>query len=150
MSLKLKMTESGPTHEADEWYSGMLTRVEEGDDYGYGPTVRLIIELDDEQSETWAMASQTLSPRSKLYSWVKGIDPGLLPEPGGILDLSDLEDRRVDVMFETTQKDDGTERERVVKIRASKSKPPVKVMQKRAATAKRAVAASDDEEDAPF
>lgn len=143
MSLKIKMTESGPTHETDEWYSGTMTRVEEGDDYGYGPTIRLIIELDDENSETWAMASQTLSPRSKLFSWVKGIDPNLLPEPGGVLDLAQLEGRRVDVMFETSQKEDGTERERVVKIRASKTKAPVKVMQKQ-------TAATESDDDSPF
>lgn len=124
------MQESGFFHEADEWYSGTLARVEDGEDYGYGPTIKLIIHLDGDvddggtQRETWAMASQKLSPRSKLYGWVNGIDPNLLPENGETLDLATLEDRRVDIMFEHGLKGDGTTKEVVSKVRTSKTKAP--------------------------
>lgn len=131
MTVIVTRTESAHFHEADEWYSGELVRVESGDDYGYGPTVKFIIALDDEESETWAMASETLSPRSKLWGWVKAIDASKLPDVNGTLNLGELCPARVDVMFEHARRDDGTERERVVKIRASKTKAPtVKERQK--------------------
>lgn len=125
------MAESaGFFHEADEWLPATLAKVEEGDDYGYGPTIRLILHVDGdetdggEQRETWAMASQKLTPRSKLYGWVKGIDPALIPETGGTINLAVLEGRRVDVMFEHGTKEDGTTRESVAKLRTSKVAAP--------------------------
>lgn len=117
-------------HEPDEWLAASLDRVEEGDDYGYGPTIRLVLHIDGdltdggEQRETWAMASQKLSPRSKLYGWIKGIDPNILPEQGGTLNLAELDGRRVDVMFEHGTKDDGTAKETVAKMRTSKTAAP--------------------------
>ncbi len=129
--VSVVMSESGGFfHEPDEWLPATIARVEEGDDYGYGPTIRLILHVDgdetdaEEQRETWAMASQKLTPRSKLYGWLKGIDPALIPEHGGTVDLSVLEDRRVDVMFEHGTKDDGTTKETVVKLRSSKVPAP--------------------------
>lgn len=120
-------------HEPDEWVPATLARVEEGDDYGYGPTIRLILHVDgdltdgEEQRETWAMASQKLSPRSKLFGWLKGIDPALIPETGGTINLANLEGRRVDVMFEHGTKDDGTAKETVAKLRTSKVPAPAPV-----------------------
>jgi hypothetical protein len=118
-------------HEADEWLPATLARVEEGDDYGYGPTIRFILLVDGdvndetgEQRETWAMASQKLTPRSKLYGWIKGIDASLIPDDGGTINLADLEGRRVDVMFEHGTKDDGTAKETVAKLRPSKVEAP--------------------------
>lgn len=113
-------------HEADEWYPGVIAKVEDGEDYGFGPTVKFIIHLDgeidpisDEPRETWAMCSLKLSKRSKLYGWVNAIDPTLIPDEGGTLDLAVLEDREVDVMFEHAESENGT-RDRVAKIRARK------------------------------
>jgi len=113
-------------HEPDEWYPGVIASVEDGDDYGFGPTVKLILHLDgeidpisDEPRETWAMASLKLSPRSKLYGWVKAIDESVIPTEGGSVDLAVLEGREVDAMFEHAESENGT-RDRVVKIRARK------------------------------
>lgn len=103
------------THEVDEWFPGVLIRVEEGGDYGFGDTIRFVIQIDGEEGETWALASQKLSPRSKLYGWVKAIDASLIPEVGEPFKYKKLEDRRVEVMFEQ-----GDDRERVTKIRAEK------------------------------
>lgn len=143
MSLdEITLTEgSFVTHEVDEWYPGVLTTIEEGDDYGFGPTIRFIIALDGEEGETWAMSSQKLSPRSKLYGWVKGIDPSLIPDVGQAFQYRKLEGRRVEVMFEL-----GEDREKVTKIRAEKkTAAPIRTQQKRAAAAK---VVTDDE--APF
>jgi len=131
------------THEADEWYPATLERLEEGEDYGFGPTIRFIIQIDGEDGETWALASQKLSPRSKLYGWVKGIDPALLPEVGEPLRYKKLEGRRVEVMFEA-----GEDRERVTKIRAEKVAAKKGGMQEKQAAAARAKTVRPDEE--PF
>lgn len=128
MSLQVTMTDGQFTSfEPDEWYPGEIARIEEGDDYGYGPTVRFVLYIDGDlmsdgnPRETWALCSQSLSPRSKLYGWIAGIDRTLIPEPGGTLDLEELAGRKVDVMFEHQTKDDGTVREKVVKMRTSKA-----------------------------
>lgn len=138
----ITMTEgSFITHEADEWFPGLLVRVEEGEDYGFGATIRFVIQIDGEDdNETWALASQKLSPRSKLYGWVKGIDPTLVPEVGESLNTKKLADRRVEVMFDA-------ESGRVSKIRAEKKTTPLQKNQKAAAAAKKP-AAQDDE--SPF
>jgi hypothetical protein len=131
VDLVMEETGKGFLHEPEEWLPATLTSVVDGDDYGFGPTIKLILHLDGDtgddgiQRETWAMASAKLSPRSKLYGWIKGIDPKLLPEVGGTIQLSQLENKRVDVMFEHHETDDGT-KERVTKIRGSKTKAPAK------------------------
>ena len=138
----ITMTEgSFITHEADEWYPGLLLRVEEGGDYGFGDTIRFVIALDGEDDqETWALASQKLSPRSKLYGWVKGIDPSLIPEVGQPFKYKELEDRRVEVMFEA-----GDDREKVVKIRAEKkAATPLQKKQAQASAAKKPVAPDEE------
>jgi len=128
--VQIKMESgSGFLHEPDEWLTATLDRVEEGDDYGYGPTVKLILQIDGDiddggtQHETWAMASQKLSPRSKLYGWIKGIDPNLLPAEGETVNLDDLAGRRVEVMFEHEETPEGT-KEKATRMRGSKTPPP--------------------------
>lgn len=127
------------THEADEWWPGLLIRVEEAEDYGFGATIRFVILIDGDESETWALASQKLSPRTKLYGWVKGIDPTLLPEVGETLNTKKLADRRVEVMWDS-------ETSRVGKIRAEKK--AATGLQKRQAQAAAAKRPTPDEE--PF
>jgi hypothetical protein len=114
-------------HEADEWYPATIASIQDGEDYGYGPTVRFVLHIDgevdqisDEPRETWALCSAKLTPRSKLYGWVKAIDADIIPAEGGTLDLSVLEDRDIDVMFEHAESENGT-RDRVVKMRSRKA-----------------------------
>ncbi len=127
--MEITMTEgSFVTHELDEWYPGTLTGIEPADDYGFGPTVRFLITLDGEDEETWALASQKLSPKSKLYGWVAGIDPTNLPETGKKWDYKPLIGRRVEIMFA-----DNEGRERVTKIRAEKKKGDQTPLQKKQA-----------------
>lgn len=125
---------SWTTHEPDEWYPGELLRLEDGGDYGYGETIRFVIQLDGEEGETWALASQKMTPRTKLYGWVKAIDPDLVPDVGQPFKYAKLEGRRVEVMFEL-----GDEREKVVKIRAEKKASALQKGQKAAAVAKKPV-----------
>lgn len=132
------------THEVDEWFPGVLLRVEEGGDYGFGDTIRFVIQIDGEEGETWALASQKLSPRSKLYGWVKAIDATLIPEVGEAFKYKALENRRVEVMFEQ-----GEDRERVTKIRAQKKVAGgLQKKQAQASAAKKMVV--EDPDEAPF
>lgn len=140
-------------HEPDEWYPGVIASVEDGDDYGYGPTVKFIIHIDgetdmvtDEPRETWAMCSAKLSKRSKLYGWVSAIDSSLIPVDGGTLNLNVLEGRAVDVMFEHAESENGT-RDRVVKMRSRKD---TKTKATTTEKPKVAVAASPTPSDDPF
>lgn len=156
MPLTIEMKESGgfDLHEADEWFDGLLVAIEETDG-NWGPGLKWIIELDDDDPadngdprETWAFCSQKLSPRSKLYSWAKAIDPASIPEAGGILDLEDFIGTRVQVMFERYLSDidgDSVEKEKVVKIRAAKKQPA-----KRPANTRTRKARDDEPEDEPF
>jgi hypothetical protein len=141
-------------HEADEWYPGTIASVEDGDDYGYGPTIKLILHIDgeidaisEEPRETWAISSAKLTPRSKLYGWVKAIDADIIPAEGGILDLSILEGRGVDIMFEHVESENGT-RDRVTKIRGRKT--TVREKQKTAAKATQLKAKPTVEDDDVF
>lgn len=156
MPLTIEMTAGGgfDLHEEAEWLDGLLVAIEETDGH-YGPGLKWIIELDDDEPadngdprETWAFCSQKLSPRSKLYAWAKAIDPSSLPEAGGVLDLEDFIGRRVQVMFERYMGDvDGepVEKEKVVKIRAAK-----KEAAKKRPTNTRTKRRDDEPEDEPF
>lgn len=132
MPLQVQYSESAgfDLHEADEWYDGLVVAIEETDGV-WGPGLKWIIELDDDEPadngdprETWAFCSQKLSPRSKLYAWIKAIDQTAIPEPGGVLDLEQFVGARVQAMFEHYMGDiDGNEveKEKVVKLRAAKA-----------------------------
>ncbi len=109
MSLTLTMKESGGfgLHEEGEYYEGTLTHIEDLPDGQYGPGLKWIINIDGETAEdgsavdTWAFSSQTLSPRSKLYKWAKGIlGEQALPAAGETFDLGRLVGARVKIMFE--------------------------------------------------
>lgn len=157
MPLTLTMQESGgfELHEADEWHDGLLVAIEETEGQ-WGPGLKWIIELDDDEPaengdprETWAFCSQKLSPRSKLYGWVKAIDESLIPDSGGVLDLEELIGTRVQVMFEHYQGDiDGepVDKEKVVKIRGAKKKAAAK----KRPTNRRQKTEHDEPEDEPF
>lgn len=147
-------TESGgfDLHEPDEWFDAQITDIQDLPDGQWGPGLKFILELDDDEPhddgapwETWAFCSQKLSPRSKLYGWLKAIDEDLIPEPGGTIDLDDLVGSRVQVMFErfNGHDPDGNpqEKEKVVKIRAGKKKAKAK---------KAAKPKADEDLEAPF
>lgn len=151
MPLVIERTESGgfDLHEPDEWFDGTITAIEETDGQ-WGAGLKFIIVLDGEETaddgyprETWAFASQKLSPRSKLYGWAKGL--GWDPESETI-DLEEFVDARCQVMFEQYEGTDpdgnAVTKEKVVKVRKGKGKA------KKAAKAKKPV--EDEADDAPF
>jgi hypothetical protein len=115
--------------EADEWLPGEIDRIVDGDPHPqYGPSIKFIIHLDgdidpisEEPYETWAFCGARLTKRTKLYRWLTAIDADIIPSEGGRLDLSILNGRAVDVMFENYVKDDGTDGQKIVKMRARKA-----------------------------
>lgn len=132
--MLITASESGgfDLHDADEWYDGHLAAIEETDGE-WGPGLKWVINLEgetdpinDEPRETWAYCSQKLSPRSKLYAWLKGLDQNAIPAAGDTVDLDQFIGKPVQIMFERYQgmDRDGNpqEKEKVVKLRAGKGK----------------------------
>lgn len=133
MPLTITATEAGgfELHEPDEFYEGLIVAIEETEGQ-WGAGLKFVIELDGETHddgnprETWAFCSQKLSPRSKLYQWLKGLDPSSIPEAGGTVDLEQFIGTRAQIMFERYDSfdPDGNpqEKEKVVKLRKGKAK----------------------------
>lgn len=133
MGLEIMYEEGGDfLHEADEWLPATLTALE-ADEGQYGPSIKWIFVLDEDTQdagpgmgslgkETWAWSDQKITTKNKTGRWATAIEPSLTV--GKVVDLGKLVDRRVDVMFERTTKADGTEGEKVVKVRASKTPAP--------------------------
>ena len=108
-------------HPENEWFPGFLDRIEE-DEGQFGPMLKWVFILDTEpEREAWGFTSQTLSPRSKAYGWIKGIySQG--PEPGQVVDLGQLFGERVGVMFEHREGENGPT-DRIVKVKGLGDKP---------------------------
>lgn len=113
-------------HDELTWYPGTIVNVED-DDFGYGPTVVFVIELDDDplddelnRRQIKAMASDKLTPNSKLTKWVKGIFGSEVLEQGAI-DLDLATNTRVEVMFEHGENSEGSPNEKITQIKASRS-----------------------------
>lgn len=139
MPLTITATESAgfELHPEDEWLDGQLVAIEETEGL-YGPGLKWFIELDDDEPfddgnkpEVWAFCSQKLSPRSKLYAWLKGLDPSSIPEAGEAVDLELFIGNRVQVMFEQYEGTDpdgnSVTKEKVTKIRKGKGKAKKRV-----------------------
>ena len=137
MSLTVTMKESSgfELHEENEWHEGIVANIEDLPDGTFGPGLKWIINLDGETDgmtgeprDTWAFCSQTLSPRSKLYKWAKGVlGEAAMPAPGQPFDLGRLIGQRVKVMFEHVpgMDDEGnaTTREKVTVIKTAGTTP---------------------------
>lgn len=112
-------------HEELTWYPGKIVDVQD-EDFGFGPTVVFVIELDDAPKDDdgnprleKAMASDKLTPKAKLTKWVKGIFGDDIFETQGFVDLDLAAGERVEVMFEHGEKD-GTPNEKITQIRAER------------------------------
>jgi hypothetical protein len=103
-------------HDELRWYAGVVKAITP-EDAEYGPRLKWVIDLDEDPDdrEQWAWCSQKLSPKSKLYSWVKAL-LGRAPEPGAEVDLEGFVGRRVAVMFEQYTDSDGNTRDKVTTI----------------------------------
>ena len=101
MPLELTVS-SGFRRDDNQWYPATIDSIEETDHAQYGPGLKWIIILDDdadsEYPDTWAFSSQTISPGSKLYTWLTGIY-GQAPTEGTVVDLGALIGMRVNVAF---------------------------------------------------
>lgn len=131
LTTVMKETSGFDLHEENEWYEGTITDIEETDGQ-YGPGYKFIINLDGETfddgnaRDTWAFCSQTLSPRSKLYKWAKGIlGEAAMPAAGEPFDLGQLIGARIKAMFEhhpgTTPEGEAITKEKVVALKTAGS-----------------------------
>ena len=108
-------------HAENEWFGGYLDRIEE-EEGQFGPMLKWVFILDENQDrEEWGFTSQTLSPRSKAYSWIKGIY-GQGPELGARVDLGKLFGERVAVMYAHKEGENGPV-DRIVKVKGLGDKP---------------------------
>jgi len=122
-------------HTENEWYPAHIEDILDGDDYGYGPTIKWVFALDNEERETWGMTSQSASPRSKAYKWIKGLRGTGIAE-GETIKLETFIGWRCAVMFE--HKGEGEDlRDRVVNVKRLTDKPDL-------------TPSSTDSKDAPF
>lgn len=138
------MTEGFDLHTPDEWLPGELISIEEFPGQYDSPALKWVFQLDDEDREEWAFSSQKLSPKSKVYRWLAGLDPNNLPESGQVVDFSKYVGTRVEVMYEQ-EKVDGLLIEKISRVRAEKKQAAIKGQQKKAAAAKAAVYGPDEE-----
>lgn len=144
MSLKVTMTEY-QLHEEAEWLPGEIVSIEETPGGQYGPGLKWVIQLDGENSDTWAFTGQDLTPKARLTRWVRDLDPANPPEVGQVIDLEKFIGKRVEVLFEQELKE-GITKEKVTRVRAEKAaSSTLKKGQQAAAKAK---ALAPDEE--PF
>lgn len=114
-------------HNELEWYPGIIVDVLDKD-FGNGPTVVFVIELDGDGTDdegnprqTWAMASDTLTPKSKLTRFAKGIFGEDAVGPGQVIDLDLAVQERVEVMFEYGENSAGIPDEKITQIRKPRS-----------------------------
>ena len=145
LELTVKAGGSFDLHEADEWIDATIIDIQDDPDGKFGPQLKWILHVDgdDQDRETWAFCSQTLSPSSKLYAWLNAgfYDLGV----GQTVVIEDLIGDRCQVMFEQYQRDaegGAYTAEKVVKIRAPKGGREKKPIAKPKATV--------PDDDAPF
>ena len=109
-------------HKENTWYPGYVDRVEDGLEGKYGPQLKWVFVLDDDPTrEEWGYTSETFSPRSKAYKWVKGIY-GQGPEAGQVVHLGEVFGKRVAVEFERYESDNGT-RDKIVRVKGADDQP---------------------------
>ena len=148
--LNVEAAGVGYLHDAEEWIAGTVETIEQAEGR-FGGQLKWIINLDGDDPNddgtlrgVWAFTGDRCVPRSKLHGWLKALGFDL---DGDTVDLDPLIGARVDVFYErytgTSAEGQPVEKEKVVKVRASKTPAP-----KTTKPAARRVVADDD--DAPF
>lgn len=90
-------------------YEGVIVEMTE-ETGQYGEQIKFVIELDElkpngENVTQWAWASKTLSPKSKLWKWVKGVT-GQTPTIGGTFDVEGaMKGQRVGFLISMNEND---------------------------------------------
>ena len=93
----------------------------EDEDYGHGPALRFVIQFDEEDRDTYAIATDKLTPKSKLTRWVKGLfgENALDDE----IDIDSAIGMRVEAMFEYGENANGEPDEKVKALKAADPVP---------------------------
>lgn len=114
-------------HNELEWYRGTIVDVTDKD-FGFGPTVIFDIVLDadglDDEGNpriVKAMASDKLTPNSKLTRWARGIFGDDAVAPGQVVDLDLAVQETIEVMFEFGENSTGDPDEKITQIRKARS-----------------------------
>jgi len=101
-------------HDELTWYPGTIAAIED-EDYGHGPALRLVIELDGEDRDVYAIATDKLTPKSKLTRWAKGIfGENALDDD---IDIDEAIGMRIEAMFEYGENTSGEPDEKVKALR---------------------------------
>ena len=102
MALELTVTANSYHHDENRWYPGFIDSLEETEHVQYGPGLKWVILLDDDQDsaypETWAFSSQNISPGSKVHTWLTQIY-SQAPAVGVKVKLGELFGKRVAIKF---------------------------------------------------
>ncbi len=107
-------------HEELVWYPGKIVAIED-EDYGHGPALRFVIQFDEEDRDTYAIATDKLTPKSKLTRWVKGLfGENALNEE---IDIDSAIGMRVEAMFEYGENANGEPDEKVKALKAANHVP---------------------------
>ena len=150
ITLTVEAAGAGWLHDAEEWLPGTIDTIEEAEGR-FGKQLKWVINLDGDDPNddgtlrgVWAYSGARCVPRSKLHGWLKALGLDL---DGDEVELGPLLGSRVDVFYErytgTSLEGQPVEKERIVKMRASKTPAPTTTK-----PAARRVVADDD--DAPF
>lgn len=107
-------------HDELVWYPGQIVAIED-EDYGHGPALRFVIQFDEEDRDTYAIATDKLTPKSKLTRWVKGLfgENALDDE----IDIDSAIGMRVEAMFEYGENANGEPDEKVKALKAANHVP---------------------------
>jgi len=86
-------------HDEQTWYHGTVLDIED-DEFAHGPVVKFVIDIDDDDDrDVHAIATDRLTPKSKLTGWAKGLFGNDAINLDATIDLDDAVGMRVEVMF---------------------------------------------------
>ena len=105
-------------HDEHTWYQASVAGIED-DEFSHGPVVKFILNLDedDEDRDVHAIATDRLTPKSKLTQWTKGLFGEDAISEGKTVDLDDAAGMRVEVMFKHGTNSAGEPNETVTLLR---------------------------------
>ena len=105
-------------HEEHTWYQGTVNSLED-DEFTHGPVVKFILDLDEDEDDrdVHAIATDRLTPKSKLTEWTKGLFGEDAIGEGSVIDLDNAVGMRVEVMFAHGTNSAGEPNETVTHLR---------------------------------
>ena len=105
-------------HDEHTWYSGTVTEIED-DEFSHGAVVKFILNLDEDEGDrdVHAIATDRMTPKSKLTGWTRGLFGEKAIGEGTPVDLDEAIGMRVEVMFSHGTNSAGEPNETVTHLR---------------------------------